>query len=175
MSAVAAAARLGGGGPRASLGLEKPVAPVLTASMLFCRVRFSHTTPANLTPVSSLIDALRLCHCSPSPSRLPYLPGAQVLLARLISLVSRLEQVEDSIQSFHGVWYQPKSSQSPQSSTRPMAPPGALGGAWCSGARGTRVSVCGALRPGARLDSVHPRASGTSRSRHISAIEHVHN
>ena len=27
-----------------------------------------------------------------------------------------------------------------------MAPPGALGGAWCSGARGSRVSVCGALR-----------------------------
>ena len=74
------------------------------------------------------------------------------------------------------VWNQPKSPQShPQSSTRPMAPLGALGGALCSGARGTLVSVCGALRAGLRLDSVHPRASGTSRSRHISAIEHVHN
>ena len=64
------------------------------------------------------------------------------------------------------VWYQPKSPQSTQSSTRPMAPTGALGGAWCSGARGSRLSVCGALRAGLRLDSVHPQASGTSRSRH---------
>ena len=47
-----------------------------------------------------------------------------------------------------------------------MAPPGALGGAWCSGARGSRVSVCCALRASARLDSVHSRVSGTSRSRH---------
>ena len=64
------------------------------------------------------------------------------------------------------VWNQLQAAQSPQSSTRPMAPPGALGGAWCSGALGSRVRVCGALRGGARPSSVHPRASVTSRNRH---------
>ena len=64
------------------------------------------------------------------------------------------------------VWNQLQAAQSPQSSTRPMAPTAALGGAWCSGARGSRVSVCCALRASARLDSVHSRVSGTSRSRH---------
>ena len=53
---------------------------------------------------------------------------------------------ETQLSTSMSVCCQPKSPQSLQSSTRAMAPPGALGGAWCSGARGSRVSVCGALR-----------------------------
>ena len=64
------------------------------------------------------------------------------------------------------VWYQPKSPQSTQSSTRAMAPTAALGGA-----RGRPVLRCSWLacervRRAQRLDSVHLRASRTSRNRH---------
>ena len=50
-----------------------------------------------------------------------------------------------------------------------MAPPGALGGAWCSGARGSRVSVCGALRDSTQwiCERLEPAEIAT-----YSAIEH---
>jgi len=50
-----------------------------------------------------------------------------------------------------------------------MAPPGALGGAWCSGARGSRVSVCGALRDSTQCicERLEPAEIATD-----SAIEH---
>ena len=67
------------------------------------------------------------------------------------------------------VWNQLQAAHSPQSSTRPMAPPGALGGAWCSGARGSRVSVCGALRDSSQCicEGLEPAKIATD-----SAIEH---
>ena len=76
---------------------------------------------------------------------------------------------ETQLSTSTSVCYQPKSPQSPQSSTRAMAPTAALGGAWCSGARGSRVSVCGALRDSTQCicERLEPAEIATD-----SAIEH---
>jgi len=46
-----------------------------------------------------------------------------------------------------------------------MAPPGAFGTAWCSRARGALDIARGALGAGGRVNSIHPRASGTNSRR----------
>ena len=53
-----------------------------------------------------------------------------------------------------------------------MAPPGTLGGTWCSGARGTRVSVCGALRPGRDSTQCIRKRLVQAEVATVSAIEH---
>ena len=123
----------------------------------------SHTIPANLTPVDSTVEAPPslplLCH---SLTRLPHPHGAQVLVARLRAC-ARSERAQDSIQCFRER-LEPAAGGAVSAIEHPAD--GATGGA-----RGRLVLRCSWLacervRRAQRLDSVHLRASRTSRNRH---------